>query len=98
LSADDYNAARYCLHHAVEGRTLYVFANRGTTAYTAVDREAGTFHALTGKFKLQGGEVPTDMEIRPRAFSNLTAKPRARGAGWAGESSRFIILRRSFPG
>jgi outer membrane protein assembly factor BamB len=28
LSADDYNAARYYLLHAVEGRTLYVFANR----------------------------------------------------------------------
>ncbi len=64
LSADDYNAARYCLHHAVEGRTLYVFANRDHRLY-AVDREAGTFHALSGEIKLQGGEVPTDMEIRP---------------------------------
>ena len=64
LSADDYNAARYYLHHAVEGRTLYVFANRDHRLY-AVDREAGTFHALSGEIKLQGGEDPTDMEIRP---------------------------------
>jgi hypothetical protein len=64
LSADDYSAARYYLNHAVEGRTLYVFANRDHRLY-AVDREAGTFHALGGEIKLQGGEDPTDMEIRP---------------------------------
>ncbi len=60
----DYDAARYYLHHAVEGRTLYVFANRDHRLY-AVDRDAGTFHALGGEIKLQGGEDPTDMEIRP---------------------------------
>jgi len=64
LSADDYNAGRYYLHHAVEGRTLYVFANRDHRLY-AVDREAGTFRALGGEIKLQGGEDPIDMEIRP---------------------------------
>jgi hypothetical protein len=64
LSAEDYNAARYYLHHAVEGRTLYVFANRDHRLY-AVDREAGNFRALGGEIKLQGGEDPTDMEIRP---------------------------------
>ena len=64
LSAGDYNAARYYLHHALEGRTLYVFANRDHRLY-AVDREAGTFHALGGEIKLQGGEDPIDMEIRP---------------------------------
>jgi outer membrane protein assembly factor BamB len=64
LSADDYKAARYYLHHAVEGKTLYVFANRDHRLY-AVDREAGTFHALSGEIKLQGGEDPTDMEVRP---------------------------------
>jgi len=60
----DYDAARYYLHHAVEGRMLYVFANRDHRLY-AVDRDAGTFHALGGEIKLQGGEDPTDMEIRP---------------------------------
>src|SRR6266481_4161382 len=64
LSSNDYKAARYYLHHAVEGRTLYVFANRDHRLY-AVDREAGTFHALSGEIKLQGGEVPTEMEVRP---------------------------------
>ena len=64
LSAEDYKAERYYLHHAVEGRTLYVFANRDHRLY-AVDREAGNFHALGGEIKLQGGEDPTDMEIRP---------------------------------
>src|SRR5467141_574580 len=64
LSSGDYNAARYYLHHAAEGRTLYVFANRDQRLY-AVDREAGTFRALGGEIKLQGGEDPTDMEVRP---------------------------------
>src|SRR5438093_227248 len=64
LNSGDYNAARYYLHHAVEGRTLYVFANRDHRLY-AVDRDAGTFKALGGEIKLQGGEDPTDMEIRP---------------------------------
>ncbi|HEX4574730.1 MAG TPA: PQQ-binding-like beta-propeller repeat protein [Gemmatimonadales bacterium] len=63
-SASGYNAARYHLHHAVEGRTLYVFANRDHHLY-AVDRDAGTFRALGGEIKLQGGEDPTAMEIRP---------------------------------
>src|SRR5467141_109624 len=64
LSADDYKAGRYYLHHAVEGRTLYVFANRDHRLY-AVDRRSGGFHALGAEIKLQGGEDPTDMEIRP---------------------------------
>ncbi len=64
LSTEDYNAQGYYLHHAVEGRTLYVFANRDHKLY-AVDRDAGTFHALGGEIKLQGGEDPTEMEIRP---------------------------------
>src|SRR2546430_8066474 len=63
LSSDDYNAARYSLHHAVEGATLYVFASHDHRLY-AVDRNAGTFKALGGEIKLQGGEDPTDMEIR----------------------------------
>lgn len=63
LSQTDYKAERYFLHHAVEGKTLYVFANRDHKLY-AVDREAGTFHALGGEIKLQGGEDPTSMEIR----------------------------------
>jgi hypothetical protein len=52
------------LHHAVEGRTLYVFANRDHRLY-AVDREAGTFQALGGEIKLQGGEDPIGLEVRP---------------------------------
>lgn len=60
---DTYNAARYYLHYAQEGRTLYVFANRDHHLY-AVDRDAGTFHALGGEIKLQGDEDPTAMEIR----------------------------------
>jgi len=60
----DYDAARYGLHHAVEGRTLYVFASRDHRLY-AVDRDAGTFKALGGEIEMQGGEDPTAMEIRP---------------------------------
>src|SRR3989441_572991 len=64
LSSSDYNAARYALHHVVEGTTLYVFASHDHRLY-AIDRNAGTFRALGGEIKLQGGEDPVDMEIRP---------------------------------
>src|SRR2546426_9474505 len=57
LSSSDYNAARYSLHHAVEGTTLYVFASHDHKLY-AVDRTAGTFRALGGEIKLQGDEDP----------------------------------------
>jgi len=64
LSSGDYNAARYALHHVVEGTTLYVFASHDHRLY-AVDRNAGTYRVLGGEIKLQGGEDPVDMEIRP---------------------------------
>ncbi len=64
LGSGDYNAARYALHHVIEGTTLYVFASHDHRLY-AVDRTAGTFRALGGEIKFQGGEDPTDMEIRP---------------------------------
>ena len=64
LSSGEYKAARYSLHYGVEGRTLYVFANRDHRLY-AVDRDAGTFRAVGGEIKLQGDEDPTEMEIRP---------------------------------
>ncbi len=61
---DDYNAAGYSLHHVIEGTTLYVFASHDHRLY-AVDRNAGTYRALGEEIKLQGGEDPTAMEIRP---------------------------------
>src|SRR5436309_145149 len=61
---DDYNAAGYSLHHVVEGSTLYVFASHDHRLY-AVDRTAGSYRALGGEIKLQGGEDPTAMEMRP---------------------------------
>ena len=64
LSSGDYNGARYALHHAVEGTTLYVFASHDHRLY-AVDRTAGSFRALSGEIKLQGDEDPVDLEIRP---------------------------------
>jgi hypothetical protein len=64
MSSSGYDAERYYLHHAAEGRTMYVFANRDHQLY-AVDREAGTYKALGGEIKLQGGEDPVAMEIRP---------------------------------
>jgi putative pyrroloquinoline-quinone binding quinoprotein len=63
MSAGKYDADRYYLHHATEGRTLYVFANRDRRLY-AVDREDGTYRTLGSEIKLQGGEDPVDMEIR----------------------------------
>jgi outer membrane protein assembly factor BamB len=67
LSAGDYKAARYYLHHAVEGRTLFVFANRDHRLY-AVDRDVATFKPLSDEIKLKGGEDPTAMEIRPEGI------------------------------
>jgi outer membrane protein assembly factor BamB len=67
MSSTGYDAERYFLHHAVEGRTLYVFANRDRRLY-AVDREDGTYKALSGEIKLQGGEDPIAMEIRPEGI------------------------------
>jgi outer membrane protein assembly factor BamB len=67
LSSNRYNAERYYLHHAVEGRTLYVFANKDRRLY-AVDRETGAYRPLGGEIKLQGGEDPTAMEIRPEGI------------------------------
>jgi outer membrane protein assembly factor BamB len=55
------------MHHAVEGQTLYAFSNRDHQLY-AVDRQAGTHKALGGEIKLQGGEDPTSMEIRPEGL------------------------------
>src|SRR6476660_8183844 len=62
MSSSGYDAERYYLHHVIEGRTMYVFANRDHQLY-AVDRETGTYKALGGEVKLQGGEDPVDMEI-----------------------------------
>src|SRR5258705_3924786 len=64
LNKDNYNAARYSLHHVIEGATMYVFASHDHRLY-AVDRTTGTFKALGAEVKMQGGEDPTDMELRP---------------------------------
>jgi outer membrane protein assembly factor BamB len=61
------NPERYYLHHVADGRTLFVFANRDRRLY-AVDREDGTFRALGGEIKLQGGEDPIAMELRPEGI------------------------------
>jgi hypothetical protein len=55
------------LHHAVEGQILYVFANRDRKLY-AVDRRDGSFRGLSDEIKLQGGENPVAMEIRPEGI------------------------------
>ena len=63
MSSGKYDADRYALHHEIEGRTMYVFANKNRQLY-AVDREAGTYKALGGQIKFEGGEDPVAMEIR----------------------------------
>ena len=67
MSSNRYDADRYYLHHATEGQTMYVFANRDRRLY-AVDRQDGTYKALSGEIKLQGGEDPVAMEIRPEGI------------------------------
>ncbi len=51
------------LLHSVEGSTLYVFAGRDHHLY-AVNRQDGTYRALGGEIKLEGGEDPTGLEVR----------------------------------
>ncbi len=51
------------LLHAFDGRTMYVFASRDHQLY-AVDREDGSYKAVGGEIKLQGGEDPIAIEIR----------------------------------
>jgi hypothetical protein len=67
MSSNGYDAKRYYLHHAVEGRTMYVFANRDHRLY-AVDRQDGSYKALGDEIRLQGGEDPIAMEIRPEGI------------------------------
>ena len=52
------------LLHAVEGSTLYVYANKDRHVY-AVNRQDGSFRALGPEIKLQGNEDPTALELRP---------------------------------
>jgi outer membrane protein assembly factor BamB len=52
------------LLYAFEGRTMYVFASRDRQLY-AVDREDGSYKAIGGEVKLQGGEDPVALEVRP---------------------------------
>jgi hypothetical protein len=46
---------------------MYVFANRDRQLYT-VDRETGSYKPLGGQIKLEGGEDPVAMEIRPEGI------------------------------
>jgi outer membrane protein assembly factor BamB len=62
-----YDAGRYYLHHAIEGPTLYVFANRNRQLY-AVDRQNGRYEPRGGEVRLEGGEDPVAMEIRPEGI------------------------------
>ena len=67
LSSTNYNAGRYSLLRVTEGQTMYVFANRNRQLF-AVNRADGSYKALGGEIKLQGGEDPVDMEIRPEGI------------------------------
>lgn len=51
------------LLHAIDGNTLYVYANKDHHLY-AVNRQDGTYRALGGEIKLQGDEDPTTLEVR----------------------------------
>ena len=51
------------LLYAPDGATLYVFAGKDRRLYS-VNRQDGTYRALSGEIKLQGGEDPTALELR----------------------------------
>ena len=51
------------LLYAPDGPTLYVFAGKDRRLYS-VNRQDGTYRALSGEIKLQGDEDPTALELR----------------------------------
>ena len=61
------------LLHAIDGRTLYVFASKDHRLYT-VDRQDGTYRALGGEITLQGNEDPTALEVRPAGLVLLSSQ------------------------
>jgi len=61
------------LLHGVEGRTLYVFTSRDHKLY-AVDRQDGTYRALSPEIKLQGNEDATTLEIRPVGIALIASQ------------------------
>ncbi|HEV2670039.1 MAG TPA: PQQ-binding-like beta-propeller repeat protein, partial [Gemmatimonadales bacterium] len=73
LSSSDYKADRYRLQHVIEGSTLYVFANHDHRLY-AVNRQDGSYRALSPEVKMQGDEDPTAMELRPSGIVLLAAQ------------------------
>jgi outer membrane protein assembly factor BamB len=52
------------LLYAADGATLYVFAGKDRRLYS-VNRQDGTYRALSGEIKLQGDEDPSALELRP---------------------------------
>jgi len=73
LSSSDYKADRYRLQHVIEGSTLYVFANHDHRLY-AVNRQDGSYRALSPEIKMQGDEDPTGMELRPSGIVLIGAQ------------------------
>ena len=61
------------LLHGVDGRTLYVFTSRDHKLY-AVDRQDGTYRALSPEIKLQGNEDATTLEIRPAGIALIASQ------------------------
>ena len=61
------------LLHAIDGRTLYVFASKAHRLYS-VDRQDGTYRALSPEIKLEGKEDPTAMEIRAAGIALISSQ------------------------
>lgn len=55
------------LLYALEDRAMYVFATRDRRLY-AIDRQDGSRKAVGDEIKLQGGEEPVAMEMRPEGI------------------------------
>jgi len=61
------------LLHAVDGGTLYVYANKDRHLY-AVNRQDGTYRALGGEIKLEGDEDPTALEVRTAGLALISSQ------------------------
>jgi len=82
------------LLHAVDGRTLYVFTSRDHKLYS-VDRQDGSYRALSPEIKLQGNEDATTLEIRPAGSRSSRRKTSYCSDATGRSSSKPIIRHRS---
>jgi len=82
------------LLHAVDGRTLYVFTSRDHKLYS-VDRQDGSYRALSPEIKLQGTRMRRRWRSAPRGSRSSRRKTSYCSDATGRSSSKPIIRHRS---